>query len=279
MSTLNRLTAEQIKQMNYNELIGLVRETNRPPGGLKSILEVANKCRVGSESKVLEIGTATGVTAVELGLYTGAQITAIDISEQSLDTARKRAAAHGLSKCISFEQQDATSLPYLDCTFDLVFCGNVTSLIPDRAAALREYTRLLRPLGYLAAIPMYYLRQPSDELVRDVSDAIQVDLDVHDKAYWDEFFTTTDLNIVEESTYTFDHISDEAVDAFCREVLARPHLDALGAEARATLQGQYTDYMFLFRENLAHMGYSIILLRKDPAGSERELFTSTKSFG
>lgn len=31
----------QLDQLNYNQIIGLVKETNRPPGGFKSIAEFA----------------------------------------------------------------------------------------------------------------------------------------------------------------------------------------------------------------------------------------------
>ena len=42
--TIANLTPEDIKKMSYNELIGLVRETNRPPGGTKTIAQAAKSC-------------------------------------------------------------------------------------------------------------------------------------------------------------------------------------------------------------------------------------------
>ena len=35
---LSKLTEQDIMKMSYNELIGLVRETNRIPGGAKRLL-------------------------------------------------------------------------------------------------------------------------------------------------------------------------------------------------------------------------------------------------
>lgn len=39
--------------MSYNEIIGLVRETNRTPGGLKTIRTVAEKLMLNNNSKYL----------------------------------------------------------------------------------------------------------------------------------------------------------------------------------------------------------------------------------
>lgn len=37
MKEIRELTVKDIEEMNYNELIGLTRETNRTPGGLEAI--------------------------------------------------------------------------------------------------------------------------------------------------------------------------------------------------------------------------------------------------
>ena len=36
------LTPKQIKDMDYNELIGITKETNRIPGGRKTVFEIVN---------------------------------------------------------------------------------------------------------------------------------------------------------------------------------------------------------------------------------------------
>ena len=275
---MNTPSKEEILKMDYNQLIGIVRETNRPPGGFKSILHIAQNTFITRETKVLEIGTSTGITAIELAKLTHCKITAIDINPVSIEEAKKRAVEEGVSEYINFEIQDATPLEYADNTFDLVFCGNVTSLISEREKALNEYLRVLKPNGILAAIPMYYIETPSDDLIDRVRAAIQVNIIPWDRKFWFDFFVKEGFELLYYEDYKFNRIDESEVKEFSKELLEQPHLNELSKEAKECLHKKYTDYMLIFRENLSHMGYSIIYLRKTEFIKDRELFTSTPIF-
>jgi len=271
-----QLTSERIASMDYNQLIGVLRETNRPPGGNRSISRIAQEAFLTRDSHVLEIGTSTGITAVELARLVGCRITAIDVIEESLQEARRRAEAAGIAHLITFECRNAADTGYPPGSFDLVFCGNVTSLIPDRERALAEYTRVLKPGGFIGAVPMYYVDEPSDELVAAVSSAIQVDIKPLYRDFWVDFFVGPERHLFSEKDFRFDRQSDDAVDAFVDDILRRPHLDELDAEARELLEKRYREYMHLFKVNLSHMGFTLLLLRKEAVDVEPELFTSAR---
>ena len=64
---------EDVKELNYSELVGLLKERNKPSGGLKSIVEVSNVCRLTKGDKILEIGSNTGFTSVNLALLYGSE--------------------------------------------------------------------------------------------------------------------------------------------------------------------------------------------------------------
>lgn len=268
------ITRNEIEKMDYNQLIGVVKETNRPPGGFRSILHVARDLRLSNDSKVLEIGTSTGITAIELAKLSHCSITAIDINPVSLEEARERAKSEGVDDFISFELQDATNLDYEDNSFDVVFCGNVTSLIENRDKALSEYRRILKPNGFLVAIPMYYVKEPSTELLDKVRNAIKVNIIPWDKKFWVDFFVQEKMEYLYEENYVFDNLSSEVVTKFANDILKRPHLKELDNEAMACLRDKYTDYMMIFRDNLSHMGYTIMYLRKTELEIDSELFTS-----
>jgi ubiquinone/menaquinone biosynthesis C-methylase UbiE len=272
---LSEYTSKDIKEMNYNELIGVTRETNRPPGGVNSILEVLKNTFIDEHSSVLEVGTSTGFTALEIARLSGASVTAIDINEDSLAEGKLRADTLGIAN-ISFEVGNAESLRYDDDSFDVVFCGNVTSIVNNREAALREYARVLRPGGYLVAIPMFYIKEPSSSLLANVSEAIRVDIQVHDKNYWKSMFVTQNLELLKEIDYAFDLIEDAEIEEYVQDILSRDHLMSLSSDARKTLDSQYTSFIQLFRDNLSHMGYSVMILRKTALKLDRELFTGTK---
>jgi SAM-dependent methyltransferase len=272
--TQTPVRAEEIERMDYNQLIGLVRETNRPPGGLDSIVTIAQRAFIRQGQRILDIGTSTGITAIEIARLTGATVQGIDINPASLDEARRRAVRYRVADVCTFRQQDATRLDEADESFDVVFCGNVTSLIANRDRALREYVRVLKLGGFVAAIPMYYVKTPSDSLIDAVRDAIQVRIEPLYKKYWTDFFAVPPLQPFFCQDFAFDSLEPQEVDEFVDHILARPHLDALDRDARAVVNRRYREHMQLFRDNLAHMGYSVILLRKEPEPMDRELFTA-----
>ena len=275
MKKLKELTEEDILSFDYNNLISIVKETNRPPGGERSISEISHRAFLNSNSRVLEIGTSTGVTSIELAKLVGCKINAIDINPRSIEEAKKRARIDGVSDLITFEVQDATNTNFEDNTFDLVFCGNVTSLISNKDKALNEYLRVIKPGKFIAAIPMYYIKIPSDKLIKDVSDAIQVNITPLFKDFWFNFFERPNLKLYTHNDYTFDFVSSEKVDLFNKQILSRSHLNKIYPEVKLLLDNKYSNYMYLFRENLAHMGFSVALFRKVSDEIDDELFTST----
>ena len=60
---------KKIKEMNYSEFVGLINERNRPSGGIKTIQEVIINARLDEKKKILEIGSNTGFTTVNIGLF------------------------------------------------------------------------------------------------------------------------------------------------------------------------------------------------------------------
>jgi ubiquinone/menaquinone biosynthesis C-methylase UbiE len=80
----------------------------------------------------------------------GIRLTGIDLSENMLTIARRRAAA--LGREVDLEQADAQALPFPDATFDTVVCTFSLCSIPDDRKAVAEMKRVLRPGGKLLLI-------------------------------------------------------------------------------------------------------------------------------
>lgn len=100
--------------------------------------------------RVLEIGPGTGYYTLHVADWIGSQgrLDIFDIQQEMLDHTMRRAveAGHGH---IHPTRGDARELPYDDGSFDAVYLTTVLGEIPDRIAALREITRVLRPGGRL----------------------------------------------------------------------------------------------------------------------------------
>lgn len=106
---------------------------------------------------VLEVGCGVGAQTVTLAKSSpGAALTCVDISPESLNGARRRAAAAGLDK-ITFLQADVLDLPADDGplsagTFDHVFVCFLLEHLTDPATALRNLRTMLKPGGTITVI-------------------------------------------------------------------------------------------------------------------------------
>ncbi len=97
--------------------------------------------------RVLEVGCGTGNISLALARR-GARVTGVDLSFPMLARAQHKASREGLA--LGFIRGAAGSLPFADTHFDGVISILALDFIPERAGALREMVRVLRPGGFLA---------------------------------------------------------------------------------------------------------------------------------
>ena len=103
-------------------------------------------------SRVLEAGCGVGAQTVTLAKNSPqAQITSIDISASSLQEARRKVEAAGLTH-VHFEQADIFNLPFSLESFDHIFVCFVLEHLLRPAEALRALKRNLRAGGTITVI-------------------------------------------------------------------------------------------------------------------------------
>lgn len=95
---------------------------------------------------VLDIGCGPGFLAAEMAGTVGppGAVHGVDISNDMLAMARDHCAA---LSTVSFQQADATDLPFADGAFDAAVSTQVCAYVTDIEAALAELHRVLRPGG------------------------------------------------------------------------------------------------------------------------------------
>jgi len=96
--------------------------------------------------RVLDVGCGDGTYVIEAASR-GAVVTGVDSSQRMLDAARQRARDAGV-EC-RLELADATSLPFSDASFDVVFIVTALCFVEDADKAFREAARVLVPGGRL----------------------------------------------------------------------------------------------------------------------------------
>jgi ubiquinone/menaquinone biosynthesis C-methylase UbiE len=100
--------------------------------------------------RLLELGVGTGYYSGELAEWIAPDGTLelFDLQQKFLDHTIEAATQRGLTNLVP-TQGDATQLPYEDASLDAVILTAVLGEIPDRAAALQEIHRVLKPTGRL----------------------------------------------------------------------------------------------------------------------------------
>ena len=99
--------------------------------------------------RLLEIGVGTGYYSCDLAEWVAnGTLELFDLQQEFLDHVMRAADERGLTNLVP-TQGDATDLPYEDASIDGVILTAVLGEIPDRAAALREIGRVLKPDGRL----------------------------------------------------------------------------------------------------------------------------------
>jgi len=129
-------------------------------GGLAATEELAALCHIGAESRVLDVGCGVGVTPCLLARRYGCRVVGVDLSERMVQRSRERAAREGLSGKVEFRVADAQDLPFDDASFDAVITESVTSFPEDKQRAVEEYTRVVRPGGYVGLNESIWLKVP-----------------------------------------------------------------------------------------------------------------------
>ena len=111
-------------------------------------LELPASCRV------LDLATGTGDLAFALARAAPAgQVVGVDPSTGMLEIARTKIPA-ALGGRVQFEEGDAQDLRFADASFDAATIAFGIRNVPDRAKALREMARVVRPGGAIAILEL-----------------------------------------------------------------------------------------------------------------------------
>ena len=100
--------------------------------------------------RVLEVGCGIGTDSINFA-RAGAQLTAVDLSSESLRIARERAEVMGVADSIDFRQANAEELASVvdDGPYDLIYSFGVIHHTPHPEAALAQMRALTAPGGTL----------------------------------------------------------------------------------------------------------------------------------
>ena len=159
------------------------------PAAVQVLDDVEVPAGDSSPFDLLDLGTGTGVLAVAaLERWPGARVVGIDPSSHMLELAVEAARSRSpqLASRLRTVVASADRMPLADRSIDVATSSFVIQLVPNRARALREVLRVLRPGARFACLTWREddLRFAPDEAFSDAMDELQIipppdDRDVH----------------------------------------------------------------------------------------------------
>ncbi|HTE73998.1 MAG TPA: class I SAM-dependent methyltransferase [Actinomycetes bacterium] len=124
------------------------------------LADIVREVKVAAGALLVDVGSGRGGPGLWVAAQTGADHLAVDITEVGLEEVRQTAGRLGLgdrsrAAVGSFEQ-----MPLEDASADAVMSIDALLFTPDKAAAVRELARVLRPGGRLVLTTWDYSGQP-----------------------------------------------------------------------------------------------------------------------
>jgi cyclopropane fatty-acyl-phospholipid synthase-like methyltransferase len=109
---------------------------------------------------LLDLGCGHGGPAIHAAQRMGVQVTGVTVSAAQVQAASFAAKEAGVASLVEFQMADMTAMPFPDACFDGAFA--IESLlfhVADKAAALAEIFRVLRPGASLAIADHFLMRK------------------------------------------------------------------------------------------------------------------------
>ena len=266
------LGPDDVEAMGYVELMSQLEETNRPPGGLGSIMAVRSLCNLGRSHAVLDVGCNTGYVAFKLADLAKCSVVGIDVSANMIATAERKQKIRQDRSRLSFHVDDALALSFQDNVFDLAICGGSLPFIGKPSLALDEMTRVVRPGGFVCSIDFYYITKPPVALLDDLEEVLGFRIEPRGSDYWRNMFQRPNLELALSIERRALPTAPERVEPYVTALLEpmRERFSTAGlAAASQRVQGIFN----IFARNNDHLSYVINIASKAEAGAQPTLFT------
>ena len=106
---------------------------------------------VSPRDRVLDAGCGSGsMSRLIARSFPDADVTGVDLREQYLDYAKRRARSEHLEN-VQFQFADVFALPFTDASFDVVWTKYLLQWLKEPKRALKELKRVTRPGGVVVS--------------------------------------------------------------------------------------------------------------------------------
>jgi len=174
-------------------------------GSVESTDKMAELCHIDPTSYVLDVGCGVGATPCYLAKKYGCRVLGVDILPKMVERSKERGVKMRLLESVEFQVADAQDLPFEDGRFDVVITESVTSFPKDKQQAVNEYTRVIKPGGFVGLNESTWLKvPPPQELVEWVRQDVGATVEPLTVEGWKDLLVKAGLQDIVEILMNID---------------------------------------------------------------------------
>ena len=265
----------KFSSMSYVDFISFIQETNRCPGGKDTINWILQNSFATKRTKVLEIGSNTGFSSLEVARLLKCRVLGIDVSKNAVITAKNelKKDVKNIRKLIKFKVASAYDIPCKNNSIDLIIAGGSTSFMDDKSKAVSEMYRVLNFWGFCSVTNLCYHTKPPKNVLKKVSEIIGVDITYRTPKDWLGIYTQSkQFEVYKFEVQKLGAQSDKTIREYIEYFMNKPHISCLPSSEQNAIRQKWFEILSVFNENHKYLSFIKCLLRKRKIDEEPELF-------
>ena len=182
-------------------------------GGFDATKALIDLCPINENSRVIDIGCASGKTACYLARNLGCHVVGVDILPAMVMRAKERAKSEGVTGRVEFKVGAAQKLPLRDDLFDIVLGEFITGLVDDKESAVSEYVRVAKPGGTIGLNEATWLKTPPpEEIIGFLSRTTGFKGELFTSEGWQELLERCRIKKIMATTFKTESLRDPKED-------------------------------------------------------------------
>lgn len=244
-----------------SNLISLLLGESYHPGGLQLTRHLFDQVGLADGQRLVDVASGIGTTALLAARKNSVQVDGVDLSAANVARATGAAASAGLAERAVFHHGDAEAVPLPDGCADAVICECALCTFPDKASAMAEMARLLRPGARLGITDVAADRPRLPAELTGLAAWVACIADARPVGEYAVLAESAGLRVVttERHTRALSRMIDQiGARLGLLRMIARPRLEALGVDfarvdpvldaARAAASDGTLDYVLIVAE-------------------------------
>lgn len=253
---------EHIRTMSYPDFVGIIGQTNVPPGSLSTVNEWSVFSKMDSESRVFEVACTTGFSSLNLARLTGCNAMGVDLASPAVTQANRNAQSLGLDHRVRFEVADATQFRPSFRPSHIVL-GAALGFFDQPQSLLQNCFKIFETSGMLLTSPFYLHKPLSKDKVFKAQKVLGITPTL--TSYKDTIRVYEGLEVLYESRKTIEKETDSEIDHYCKSTVQRALrlLPFQTSEIENAIYERLFEIRNVCNELRESQSYSVLVLRFD----------------